>query len=206
MSKRRSISLALSLLLGFLLALPASATFPVVQDSDSATSCQTANSNGWTLTYPTNVGGGNLLLGFMGIDGNPTTTWPAGWSKIAEYANGTASRVVVVRKFATGSESGNFTGQSFRKRARLLARASDYRGTRLDGAGSKFQCDRNVHSARSGRPERGELGRGGHAMVCHGSGGRRQYGCDRIPGELYERIFRPLRGRPGRTPGHGTPE
>lgn len=105
MSKRRSISLILWLLL----ALPGWATFPAVQDVDTFSACQTSNSSSWTLTYPLNVASGNLLLGFMGIDGDPTTTWPAGWSKVAEYASGTASRMVVARKFATGSESGNFT-------------------------------------------------------------------------------------------------
>jgi hypothetical protein len=84
--------------------------FPVVQDSDTQSGTRNSNSTSWTLTYPTNVVNGDLLLLFIGRDGSSgSPTLPAGWNVYIDSASGTACRLVAAYKRADGTETGNFT-------------------------------------------------------------------------------------------------
>ncbi len=83
--------------------------FPAVQTADTENGTVTSNSSSWTITYPTNIASGDLLLAFFGADGNganiPTAT---GWSPIMS-ASATAASVGVLGKIAAGTETGTFT-------------------------------------------------------------------------------------------------
>ena len=80
--------------------------FPTVQTADTQSGTVVSNSTSWTLTYPTNIAAGDLLLALMAVDGNPTTTWPAGWDGSDPTA--TATTIVYRAKVAVGTESGTF--------------------------------------------------------------------------------------------------
>lgn len=86
--------------------------FPTVQDSDTKNGTQTSNSNSWTLTYPTNIAAGDLLIAFVGSDGQPSPTFPTGWTAIGAgrwLATASAATLIAYYKIADGTESGNFT-------------------------------------------------------------------------------------------------
>lgn len=85
--------------------------FPTVQDADSKTGTQVSDATSWTgPTYPTNIAAGDLVVGFIGCDGNPTVTWPSPWIKIGDYVSGTACRLSIAYFWsAAGAETGTFT-------------------------------------------------------------------------------------------------
>lgn len=92
--------------------------FPTIQTADTKNGTQTSNSNSWTLTYPTNIAAGDLLVAFVATDGNPTFTWPdAGaaqgqWSQQALTGSMVPSPGAVTlncaRRWCSGSETGTF--------------------------------------------------------------------------------------------------
>jgi len=82
--------------------------FPTIQTADTQSNHVTSNSNSWTLTYPTNLASGDLILCFMAIDGAPSATFPADWIKTGDFGSGAIQRVMA-KKISLGSESGNFT-------------------------------------------------------------------------------------------------
>jgi hypothetical protein len=73
-----------------------------------------ANVTTWTFTYPSGIQAGDLLLLFVGADGNPTFSGlPSGWLELIDIAgNGNACHGMMARKFADGTETGNFTATS----------------------------------------------------------------------------------------------
>jgi hypothetical protein len=84
--------------------------FPAIQTADTKNGVVTVNSTSWTLTYPTNLVAGDLILAFVATDGdNDTTpTWPAGW--IATAQSGTAAvTALAAKKVSVGTETGTFT-------------------------------------------------------------------------------------------------
>jgi hypothetical protein len=82
--------------------------FPTVVDADTKNGTVTTNTTGWTLTYPTNLQAGDLILAFIGADGNSSSpSWPADW--FAFHQGGGANTLTFAKKIATGSETGNFT-------------------------------------------------------------------------------------------------
>lgn len=84
--------------------------FPTIEAADTKTGTVTSNSTSWTLTYPTNIASGDLLLLFLASDGagaNTTTGLPANWNSWVN--NEGAVSLLVAGKIATGSETGNFT-------------------------------------------------------------------------------------------------
>src|SRR5512135_1271580 len=84
--------------------------FPTVQTADTKNGTVTSNSSSWTLTYPTNIAAGDLLIAAVATDGNSATgTFPAGWVKASQYAAGIAAYIHINKKLADGSESGTFT-------------------------------------------------------------------------------------------------
>lgn len=82
--------------------------FPAVQTADTKNGTVTSNSNSWTLTYPTSLVSGDLILAFVATDGAVTGTWPADWVELIE-TNASACSGFVAGKISTGAETGNFT-------------------------------------------------------------------------------------------------
>ena len=90
--------------------------FPVVQDADTTHDVVTSNSNSWTLTYPSNIASGDLLLLFVATDGTNFGTYglPTGWKDDAGtdaeawFTAGPGSSAAFAYRIATGSESGTF--------------------------------------------------------------------------------------------------
>lgn len=83
-------------------------TFPTVQTADTKNGTQASNSTSWTLTYPTNLAAGDLIVAFVAADGAPDFTWPANW--IAGAGAPTQPvRLGFAKKLAIGSETGTFT-------------------------------------------------------------------------------------------------
>ncbi len=106
--------------------------FPTVQTADTTNGVVTSNSTSWTLTYPTNIQAGDLLLAFVASDGNSQTpTWPAGWVKDAILGPSSAVTGIWVKKLATGSETGTFnvTGMGSEQGAWRVFRITGWEGT-----------------------------------------------------------------------------
>jgi hypothetical protein len=85
--------------------------FPVI--ADQVKGSQTSNSTSWTLTYPSGISAGDLLLVLIGRDGSGST-WDldaAGFTLVDAQTDGDGSACAmgIFAKEATGSESGNFT-------------------------------------------------------------------------------------------------
>lgn len=84
-------------------------TFPIVQTADTQTGTVTSNTGTFTLTYPTNIASGDLLLAFIAQDGTGgTVTWPAGWVKDTLNGNLNACSLQYAKKSADGTETGDF--------------------------------------------------------------------------------------------------
>lgn len=100
--------------------LRAASTFPQVSDGDTTSGTVTTNSTSWTLTYPTNLQSGDLILALVATDGDTSgTTPPTGFFGTVGVWNGTnylasngasngASTLLVWSKTADGTESGSF--------------------------------------------------------------------------------------------------
>lgn len=81
-------------------------TFPAVTTADTKTGSATSNSTTLTLTYPTNLATGDLILAFVGRDGAEALgTWPAGWVRAGA---GSTCCAIVAKKKSDGTETGNF--------------------------------------------------------------------------------------------------
>jgi hypothetical protein len=81
--------------------------FPTIVDADTKTGTVTSNSSSWTLTYPTNVAAGDLLVLLAAMDGDPSvgaTGWDVGELNTIQPINGALGFRV-----ADGTETGNFT-------------------------------------------------------------------------------------------------
>jgi hypothetical protein len=83
--------------------------FPTVQAADTKTGTQTSNSTTWTLTYPTNLAAGDLIIMLVAIDGDPSFFLPPTWDFSAEWTTGGPVNGFLVLKTSDGTESGNFT-------------------------------------------------------------------------------------------------
>lgn len=82
--------------------------FPTIQTADTKTGTQASNATSWTLTYPTNLVSGDLILAGIAIDGVPSVTLPAGWKRARNTSGGAVTLVTAVKK-SDGTETGNFT-------------------------------------------------------------------------------------------------
>jgi len=87
--------------------------FPTIQAADTKTGSVTSNSTSWTLTYPTNLAAGDLILAIVGSDGNQTAgagpSFPSWGAQGAQVDGSAASSLCMGAKIASGSETGNFT-------------------------------------------------------------------------------------------------
>lgn len=82
-------------------------SFAAVQTADTKSGTVTSNTTNWTLTYPTNIAAGDLLLAFVALDGGAGCAFPAGWT-LKRQAVGSANAICLGAKIATGSETGTF--------------------------------------------------------------------------------------------------
>lgn len=105
--------------------------FPVIQTADSQHGVVTSNSTTWTLTYPTNLASGDLILAFMGRDGANVTagTWPAGWITFAQNQGQTG--LIGAKKLSDGTETGTFnvTGLASEQGGWRTLRVTGWEGT-----------------------------------------------------------------------------
>ena len=86
--------------------------FPAIQTADTKNGVVTSNTNAWTLTYPTNLAAGDLILAFMAVDGTPGasgTTWPSGFVQANGDGLAFAATLMCRGKISDGTETGNFT-------------------------------------------------------------------------------------------------
>jgi len=82
--------------------------FPTIQTADTKNGTVASNSASWTITYPTNLASGDLILLFLGADGaGAITTMPAGW--IASGFQLGAVSISIAKKISNGTETGTFT-------------------------------------------------------------------------------------------------
>ena len=81
--------------------------FPSVQAGDTKSGTVTSNSATWTLTYPTNLASGDLILAFAGIDGGGTTPTITGFNV---YSNDNGNvECLVASRISDGTETGTFS-------------------------------------------------------------------------------------------------
>jgi hypothetical protein len=80
--------------------------FPQISDADTKSGTVIANSTIWTITYPTNVAAGDLLLLFIGADG--TTDFSATGFTALAASQLSAVSVLLLGKVAVGTEAGTF--------------------------------------------------------------------------------------------------
>jgi len=69
----------------------------------------TSNSTSWTLTYPSNLVSGDLILALVASDGTNSYTFPAGFVNASLTGGGSACELASAKKLSDGTESGNFT-------------------------------------------------------------------------------------------------
>jgi len=87
--------------------------FPKVQDADTKSGTVVVAATPWTVTYPTNLVAGDLVLAFLVEDqtNNHDFTLPAGWILIDSTATGAlpGSALTVWGRVAVGTETGDFS-------------------------------------------------------------------------------------------------
>lgn len=114
--------------------------FPTIVDADTKNGVQASNSLSWTLTYPTNLVAGDLILAAVAMDGTPTLTWPANWIASATLGP-TAVTMAVAKKISLGTETGTFTLSlsATEQGAWRIFRITGWEGT----IGTSFSSDSN---------------------------------------------------------------
>lgn len=84
--------------------------FPTIQTADTKFGTVTTNSTSWTITWPTNLAAGDLILLFAGCDGSVGYTFPdAGWIWRVAIVTGSATNGLLAKRIATGTETGTWT-------------------------------------------------------------------------------------------------
>lgn len=90
------------------IALRAASAYPQVVDQDTQTGTVTSNSSSWTLTYPTNLQSGDLILALVATDGSTGgASWPSGF--VTAMNSPGAVSLHGAKKVSGGTESGSFT-------------------------------------------------------------------------------------------------
>lgn len=82
--------------------------FPIVAATNGGNSGGNTTSHLVNLpTMPASVG--SLLIVLFSVDGNPSVTWPSGWSSLFATANGSTNRLEARYRVADGTEVGTIT-------------------------------------------------------------------------------------------------
>jgi hypothetical protein len=136
----------------------------VVDPSMIGIATTVGDATSYSIDYPTPGGvtdgilPGDVFIAFVGLDGNPTVTWPTGWTEIKDEAgNGSAVRAAVAWKRAIGNEAGTqFT---------ITLSASE-------GGQARVLCVRGAHPTTAPEVSTGVSGSGANADPdsCNPSG------------------------------------
>jgi hypothetical protein len=84
--------------------------FPTIADADTTSGTQTSNSNSWTVTYCGNVATGDLLLLYVGTDGDSRIISATDWTELVK--NPTTAQpctLTVLMRRAPSALSGTFS-------------------------------------------------------------------------------------------------
>ncbi len=103
--------------------------FPQVKSTNTSTSPDSSTTH--TVSLPSGIETGDLILLFMAIDNSSTTvTWPSGWTQLANNASG-SNRISIAYKVATsaGGSSVNVTTSNQQPSAHQTVRISGFTGT-----------------------------------------------------------------------------
>lgn len=112
-------------------------TFPAIATASGGN--RTTDSTTQTLDMPASVASGDLLIAVLVCDGNPTFTWPAGWTALTSGAsNSSECRVEARYRVADGSEGASIavTTSASEMMAYNVVRITDYQGTPEATAGN----------------------------------------------------------------------
>jgi hypothetical protein len=112
-------------------------TFPVI--ATAAGGNRTTDSTTQTISMPASVASGDLLIAIVVCDGNPTFTWPAGWTALSSGAsNSSECRVEARYRVADGSEGASIaiTTSASEMLAYNVVRITGYQGTPEATAGN----------------------------------------------------------------------
>jgi hypothetical protein len=83
--------------------------FPQIVDADTKNGTVASNSTSWTLTYPTNLASGDLIIALVATDGNPTVTLAgSGWFSVTPI-DAINTGLSLYKKASVGTETGTFT-------------------------------------------------------------------------------------------------
>jgi hypothetical protein len=113
--------------------------FPLVSDADTQSGTVTSDSSSWTLTYPTNLANGDLILAFMALDNDGSVlnpSLPAGW--ISDTSELVGLSALVAKRKSDGTESGTFSVglDSAQQGAWRIFRITGWEGTLGTAAGN----------------------------------------------------------------------
>lgn len=102
---------------------------PIIEGLAGGNSTSDATSH--TVNLPSSIAAGEMLFIFIAFDGNPTITWPEGWTELHTGTSGTAVRLGVAYKVATGSEGASVTVRTSASEmpAYVTMRVSGYEGS-----------------------------------------------------------------------------
>lgn len=128
--------------------------FPTIETADTKNGTVTSNSSSWTITWPTNLAAGDLILLFAGVDGSVGFSFPdGGWVSRVAIVTGAATCGLLAKRIATGSESGTWT---------LTLSANEQGGWRIfritgwhGTLGTDFSNDANGGSVEANRASTG---------------------------------------------------
>ena len=95
---------------------------PVI--AGTAESQDDSNTENHSVDLPASISAGELLLGFVSVDGSPAIGWPVGWNEILEFDQGTNVVGSVAWREADGLESSpiTVTSSSSQKSAHVVYR------------------------------------------------------------------------------------
>lgn len=106
----------------------AAAPFPTVVTTNTSTG---ASSSSHTVSLPTGIVSGNLLIAFCALNDDRTHTWPAGWTELTDADTGNIVASVAYR-VADGSEGSTISvslGGGSSTSAHITLRITNYTGT-----------------------------------------------------------------------------
>lgn len=89
------------------IALRAASAYPQVVDQDTQTGTVTSNSSSWTLTYPTHLQSGDLILALVAADGGGVVSSVTGFNRWV--VDGSAASLSVLGRVSDGTETGTFS-------------------------------------------------------------------------------------------------
>jgi hypothetical protein len=108
--------------------------FPVV--AASITSKEDSNTTSHTVSLPSGISVGNLLLVFFATDGDNTITNWGGFTEIFSVSNGTASSLHVGYKIAVGSDTLTVTTSSSEESSHVAYRITGHHTSQMPEASS----------------------------------------------------------------------